>query len=131
MAEQMDFTLRIELNDDDRSLKDILALYSGRIRDDLDETAWNLCNSDDALQAEKFSDLDMKDYKLEHKAGEGYIIHAAFSVSAESEDFIEEVVSDWMNGFEYHIMPAVNGVYSRTGKKGLAPSLSSWEVFFQ
>jgi hypothetical protein len=51
---------------------DVLALYQSRARDGLDQIAWNLCGCDDKTQSEKFRELELEYWSIEHKLGDNY-----------------------------------------------------------
>ncbi|MEW6403217.1 MAG: hypothetical protein AB1649_15585 [Chloroflexota bacterium] len=48
--------LNITLADGGNSTKNVIELYGAQVRDDIDQTAWNLCECNDQIQGEKFSD---------------------------------------------------------------------------
>ena len=64
--------LTITLADGGSSARDVIELYSGQVRDDIDQTAWNLCDCNDQVQSEKFADLTLVRWAVTQKRGEDF-----------------------------------------------------------
>jgi ATP-dependent phosphoenolpyruvate carboxykinase len=121
--------LNITLADGGRSARDVIELYGNQVRDDIDQTAWNLCDCNDQVQSEKFADLALVRWAVTQKRGEDFHVKAQFTVNAQDEEFINQVMEQFMDGFADHIASTENGYYSRTGKR---PAMNAnpleWEV---
>jgi hypothetical protein len=115
--EKKKFILLISLIDSDADTVDILALNESYIRDDIDQLAWNLCNCDAALQAKRFSSLELINYKAEVIEPNVVQFTIEFSVITDKEGFIYEVISEYMDGFTDYLRDVENGLYSRTGNR--------------
>lgn len=121
--------MNITLADGGRSARDVIELYGNQVRDDIDQAAWNLCDCNDQVQGEKFADLAIARWAVTQKRGEDFHVKAQFTVNAQDEEFINQVMEQYMDGFADYIAPAENGYYSRTGKR---PAMNAnpleWEV---
>lgn len=109
--------LNITLADGGRSARDVIELYGNQVCDDIDQTAWNLCDCNDQVQSEKFADLALVRWAVTQKRGEDFHVKAQFTVNANDEEFINQVMEQFMDGFADHIASTENGYYSRTGKR--------------
>jgi hypothetical protein len=109
--------LNITLADGGRSAGDVVELYGNQVRDDIDQAAWNLCDCNDQVQSEKFADLTLVRWTVTQKRGDDFHVKAQFTVNAQDEEFINQVMEQYMDGFADYIAATQNGYYSRTGKR--------------
>ena len=114
--QQRKIELNITLADGGNSARDVIELYGTQVRDDIDQTAWNLCDCDDQAQSENFVNLTLVRWAVAQKRGDGFHIKAQFTVDVQDEEFINQVLEQYMDGFADCIVSTQNGYYSRTGK---------------
>ena len=112
------FTVELTINmpDSGRHARQLLNLYfSDDMAVDINETAYNLCEANQAVQARKFAKLDLK--RADAWPSEGGIlkIFALLSVSGEDSSFIKQVFANYMDGFPDYLKRAGGGYFSRTG----------------
>jgi hypothetical protein len=123
------FELNITIADAGSSAGDVIELYGIQVRDDVDQTAWNMCDCDDEAKSEKFSDLVLENWSVTHNQGDDFYIKALFTVNAQSEEFINQVLEEYMDGFADWIAVTLNGYYSRTGMRvPFNPYPLNWEL---
>lgn len=121
--------LNINLADGGRSARDVIELYGNQVRDDIDQTAWNLCDCNDQVQSEKFADLALEHWAVTQKRGDDFHVIARFTVNAQESDFINHVIEEYMDGFADCIAVTLNGYYSRTGTRvGFNTHPLNWNV---
>jgi hypothetical protein len=121
--------LNITLADGGNSAEDVVELYGAQVRDDIDQTAWNLCDCNDEVQSRKFGDLTLERWSATHKSGDDFHVKAHFTVNAQDTDFINQVIEEYMVGFADCIAVTLNGYYSRTGRRvGFNSHPLDWEV---
>ncbi len=129
VQEKFQIKLTITLADGGRSARDVIELYGNQVRDDIDQAAWNLCDCNDQVQSEKFADLALVRWVVTQKRGEDFHIKAQFTVNAEDEEFINQVLEQYINGFADYIAATQNGYYSRTGKRAVMNTNPlEWEI---
>ena len=129
MQQKYNFELNISLADGGTSAGDVIELYGVQVCDDIDQTAWNMCDCNDKVQNEKFGDLTIEDWAVTHKQGDYFHVKARFAVNAQSDEFINQVIEEYMDGFIDCITVTLNGYYSRTGERvGFNPRPLDWEV---
>ena len=129
MKQIFNFDLNITLADGGASAGDVIALYKGRVIDDIDQIAWNLCDCDEKIQSEKFTDLVLDKWSIDHKVGNNFHVKADFTVNALNEEFITQVIDEYMDSFSDCITVTLNGYYSRTGERvAFNSSPLDWEV---
>ena len=132
MPQKYEFELNITLADGGRGARDVIEIYGNQVCGDLEQTAWNLCNCDDAVQSEKFANLTLVQWTVTKKRGDNFRIKAQFTVNALDEAFINQVVEQYMDGFTDYLADAQNGYYSRTGRRAtLDATPLEWEVTIQ
>lgn len=117
MQQKHKIELNITLADGGRSARDVIELYGNQVRDDIDQAAWNLCDCNDQVQSEKFANLTLVRWAVTQKHGEDFHVKAQFTVNAQDEEFINQVMEQYMDGFADYIASTENGYYSRTGKR--------------
>ena len=129
MQQKHKIELNITLADGGRSARDVIELYGNQVRDDIDQAAWNLCDCNDQVQSEKFADLTLVHWAVTQKRGEDFHVKAQFTVTAQDEEFINQVMEQYMDGFADYIASTENGYYSRTGKRAaMNANPLEWEV---
>jgi hypothetical protein len=129
MKRVFNFNLNITLADGGASAEDVISLYKGRVMDDIDQIAWNLCNCDDKIQSEKFDSLVLNNWYVNHKTDDVFLVVAHFTVNALNEEFINLVIDKFMDNFANCITMSLNGYYSRTGERvGFNPNPLDWEI---
>jgi hypothetical protein len=129
MLHKIQFNLNITLAEGGATAEEISELYAGRVVDDIDQTAWNLCDCDDKVQSEKFGDLMLEDWSVKHTEGNDFHITAQFSVNAMDDEFVSQVIEEYMDGFADSITVTQNGYYSRTGERiGFSPYPIEWDI---
>lgn len=105
----------------------MIELYGSQIQGDNKQTTLNLCNCDDQVQDDKFKDLTLDRVSIMHR--HNYHLKAEFSVFAQDADFIQQVIYEYMDGFEDCFAVALNGYYSRTGyRPGFNPHPMDWNL---
>ncbi len=109
------FTIELTINmpDGGRHAKQLLNLYIPDMPVDINETAYNLCDANEAEQARKFAKLAVKRFNVWSQEG-SLKIFALLSVSGEDSTFIKQVIAKYMDGFPDHLKKASGGYYSRT-----------------
>jgi len=131
MQSKFDFSLDILLPDGGATAEDVIALYKGRVKDDIDQIAWNICEFDDKIQNEKFDNLLLEEWSIKHKKGDDIHLKAKFSVNALSNEFIYQIIEEYMDGFADYIFVTLNGYSSSMGKNiGFTPYPIEWELNF-
>lgn len=121
--------LNITLADGGRSARDVIELYGNQVRDDIDQAAWNLCDCNDQVQSEKFADLTLVRWAVTQRHGEDFYVKAQFTVNTQNEEFISQVMEQYMDGFADYIATTQNGYYSRTGKRAAINTIPlEWKV---
>ena len=129
MQREYKIELNITLADGGNGAGDVIEMYGSQIRDDINESAWNLCNCDDARQSAQFANLALDRWSVKHKKGSDFQVKTQFTVSAQDVGFVNQVIADYMDGFADCIAPTLNGYYSRTGNRVPFNSHpTNWEV---
>ncbi len=132
MQQKSKFELNISLADGGTSAGDVIELYGIQVRDDIDQTAWNMCDCDDKVQSEKFGDLTIEDWAVTHKQGDYFHVKAQFAVNALTDEFINQVIKEYMDGFADCITVTLNSYYSRTGERiGFSPYPLNWDLVYK
>lgn len=129
MQKEFKIELNLTLADGGRSARDVIELYGNQVRDDIDQAAWNLCDCNDQVQNEKFADLTLVRWAVTQKRGEDFHVKAQFTINAQDEVFINQVIEQYMDGFADYIASTQNGYYSRTGKRAAINTIPlEWKV---
>jgi len=110
MTNQFTIELTINMPDSGRLARKLLNFYLPDMSVDVNETAFNLCNADRAVQARKFANLSRK--RADAWVGdEGSLkIFALLSVSGENSTFVKQVFAKYMDSFPDYLKRA-SGVY--------------------
>ena len=111
------FTIELTINmpDGGRHAKQLLNLYIPDMPVDINETAYNLCDANEAVQARKFAKLTLKRFNVWSSEEHSLKIFALLSVSGEDSHFIKQVIAQYMDGFSDHLKKASSKYYSHTG----------------
>jgi acyl-homoserine lactone acylase PvdQ len=56
-------------------------------------------------------------WAVTQKRGDDFHVKAQFTINAQTEEFINQVMEQYMDGFADYIATTENGYYSRTGKR--------------
>jgi hypothetical protein len=110
------FTIDLTINmpDGGRHARQLLNLYIPDMPVDIKETAYNLCDADEAVQARKFAKLTLKRFNVWSSQEGSLKIFALLSVSGEDSTFIKQVIAKYMDGFPDYLKRASGGYFSRT-----------------
>jgi hypothetical protein len=111
------FTIELTINmpDGGRHARQLLNLYFTDMPVDINETAYNLCDANEAVQARKFAKLTLKRADVWSSQEGSLKIFALLSVSGEDSTFIKQVFARYMDGFPDYLRRAGSGYFSRTG----------------
>ena len=111
------FTIDLTINmpDGGRHARQLLNLYFADMPVDINETAYNLCDANEAVQARKFAKLTLKRADVWSSQEGSLKIFALLSVSGEDSTFIKQVIAKYMDGFPDYLKKASGGYFSRTG----------------
>jgi hypothetical protein len=106
------FTIELTINmpDGGRHAKQLLNLYIPDMHADIQETAYNLCDANETVQARKFAKLALKRFNVWSSEEHTLKIFALLSVSGEDATFIKQVIAKYMDGFPDYLKKA-SGVY--------------------
>ena len=110
------FTIDLTINmpDGGRHARQLLNLYFTDMPDDIEETAYNLCNANEAVRARKFAKLTLKRSEVWSGQEGSLKIFALFSVSGEDPIFIKQVITKYMDSFPDYLKRASDRYFSRT-----------------
>jgi len=111
------FTINLTINmpDGGRQARQLLNLYFADMPVDIQETAYNLCDANEAVQARKFAQLTLKRADAWSSQEHSLKIFALLSVSGEESTFIQQVIYKYMDSFPDYLKRASGGYFSRTG----------------
>jgi hypothetical protein len=111
------FTINLTINmpDGGRQAKQLLNLYFADMPVDIQETAYHLCDANEAVQAQKFAKLTLKRADVWSSQERSLKIFALLSVSGEDSTFIKQVISKYMDSFPDYLKGASGRYFSRTG----------------
>ncbi len=111
------FTIDLTINmpDGGRHARQLLNLYIADMPADITETAYNLCDANEALQARKFANLILKRSDVWSSQEGSLKIFALLSVSGEDPTFVKQVIAKYMDGFPDYLKKAGAGYFSRAG----------------
>jgi hypothetical protein len=107
--------LTIKMPDGGRHARQLLNLYFADMPVDIQETAYNLCDANEAVKARKFANLTLKRADAWASEEHSLNIFALLSVSGEDSIFIKQVISKYMDSFPDYLKRASVGYFSRTG----------------
>jgi len=111
------FTIDLTINmpDGGRYARQLLNLYVPDMPVDIKETAYHLCDADEAVQARKFAKLTLKRFEVWSNQERSLKIFALLSVSGEDSTFIKQVIAKYMDGFPDCLKRASGRYFSRSG----------------
>jgi hypothetical protein len=99
MTSLINIELTINMPDSGRHARQLLNLYLPDMPTDLDETAYNLCDGNEAVQARKFAKLDLRRFEVWSSQEGSLKIFALLSVTGEDPRFIQRVIAKYMDDF--------------------------------
>lgn len=105
--------LTINMSDSGRHAQKLINLYFADMHEDINETAYNLCDADGAVQARKFAKLTLK--RADVWSEERLKIFALLSVSGEDSTFIKQVFAKYMDSFPDYLKRASGRYFSPSG----------------
>ena len=110
------FTIELTINmpDGGRHARQLLNLYHPDMPVDIKETAFNLCDANQAVQERKFAKLTLKRSEVWSSQEGSLKIFALLSVSGEDSTFIKQVITKYMDGFPDYLKRASDRYFSRT-----------------
>jgi hypothetical protein len=110
------FTIDLTINmpDGGRHARQLLNLYLPNMPEDIKDTAYNLCNANEAVQARKFTKLTLKRFEVWTSQEGSLKIFALLPVSGEDSTFIKQVITKYMDGFPDYLKRARERYFSRT-----------------
>ena len=110
------FTIELTINmpDGGRLARQLLNLYHSDMPVDINETAFNLCDANEALQAQKFANLTLKRSEVWSSQEGSLKVFALLSVSGEDSTFIKQVITKYMDSFPDYLKRASDRYFSRT-----------------
>jgi hypothetical protein len=111
------FTIELTINmpGGGRHTRQLLNMYIPDLPVDIQATAYNLCDANEAVQARKFANLAVKRFDVWPGQGGNLKIFALLSVSGEDSTFIKQVIAKYMDGFPDYLKRVGSGYFSRTG----------------
>jgi hypothetical protein len=110
------FTIELTINmpDGGRLARQLLNLYHPDMPVDIEETAFNLCDANEAVQVRNFAKLTLKRSEVWSGQESSLKIFALFSVSGEDPIFIKQVITKYMDSFPDYLKRASDRYFSRT-----------------
>jgi hypothetical protein len=110
------FTIELTINmpDSGRHARQLLNLYHPDMTVDINETAFNLCDANEALQVRKFANLTLKRSEVWSSQEGSLKVFALLSASGEDSTFIKQVITKYMDGFPDFLKRARDRYFSRT-----------------
>jgi hypothetical protein len=110
------FTIELTINmpDGGRLARQLLNLYHPDMPVDIEETAFNLCDANEAVQVRNFAKLTLKRSEVWSGQEGSLKIFALFSVSGEDPIFIKQVITKYMDSFPDYLKRASDRYFSRT-----------------
>jgi hypothetical protein len=106
--------LTINMADGGRLARQLLNLYHSDMPVDIQETAFNLCDANEAVQARKFAKLALKRSEVWSSQEGSLKIFALLSVSGEDSTFIKQVIIKYMEGFPDYLKRARDRYFTHT-----------------
>jgi len=111
------FTIDLTINmpNGGRQARQLVNFYFADMPEDIQETAYNLCDADEAQQAQKFAKLKLKRADAWSNQEHSMNIFALLSVSGEDSTFIKLVFAKYMDRFPDYLKSAGDGYFAPTG----------------
>jgi hypothetical protein len=114
MTTLFNIELTINMPDSGRLARQLLNLYHPDLTVDINETAFNLCDANKAVQERKFAKLALRRSEVWSSQEGSLKIFALLSVSGEDSAFIKEVITKYMDSFPDYLKRASERYFSRT-----------------
>jgi len=114
MTSLFNIDLTINMPDSGRHARQLLNLYFPDMPEDINQTAINLCDANEAVQARKFAKLNVKRADVWPNEEGGLRIFALLSVSGEDSAFIKQVIASYVDSFPDYLKRASGRYFSRT-----------------
>jgi hypothetical protein len=114
MTTLFNIDLTVNMPDGGRHARQLLNLYFTDMPADINETAYNLCDANDALQARKFAKLTVKRADVWSGEEHSLKIFALLSAYGEDSSFIKQVITQYMDGFPDYLKRASGRYFSRS-----------------
>jgi hypothetical protein len=110
------FTIELTINmpDGGRQARQLLNLYHPDMPVDIKETAFNLCDANEAVQERKFGKLTLKRSEVWSSQEGSLKVFALLSVSGEDSTFIKQVITKYMDAFPDYLKKARDRYFFRT-----------------
>ncbi len=111
------FTINLTINmpDGGRHARQLLNLYFPDMPADIQEIAYQLCDANEDVQAQKFAKLTVKRADVWSNQEHSLEIFVLLSVSGEDSTFIKQVIAKYMDSFPDYLKKASGAYFSRTG----------------
>lgn len=111
------FTIDLTINmpNGGRLARKLLNLYFADMPVDINETAYNLCDANATVQAQKFAKLKLKRADAWSSPEHSLKIFALLSVSGEDSTFIKQVIAKYMDSFPDYLKKASGEYFSPSG----------------
>ena len=125
------FTIELTINmpDGGRHARKLLNLYFADMPVDINETAYNLCGANDAVQERKFAKLKLKRADAWSSREGSLNIFALLSVSGKDSAFIKQAITKYMDGFPDYLKRASADYFSHTGfPPGISLEPTDWHA---
>jgi len=125
------FTIELTINmpDGGRHARQLLNLYFEEMPVDIKDTAFRLCDSNEAVQSQKFTDLIIK--RSDAWAGQqgSLNIFILLAVSGVDSTFVKQVITAYMDGFPDCLKKASDRYFLRTGfPPGISLQPTDWNA---
>ncbi len=110
------FTINLTINmpDGGRQARQLVNLYFADMPADIQETAFNLCDANEAVQAQKFAKMTLKRADVWSSQEHSLEIFVLLSVSGEDSTFVKHVFTKYMESFPDYLKKASGRYFSRT-----------------
>jgi hypothetical protein len=111
------FTIELTINmpDGGRHARQLLNLYFEDMPEDIKETANNLGDANETVEAQKFAKLTLKRSDAWSSQEGSLKIFALLSVFGENSSFVKQVITKYMEGFPDYLKRASGRYFSRSG----------------
>jgi hypothetical protein len=129
MTTLFNIDLTINMPDGGRYARQLLNFYFTDMPADINETAYNLCEANEAVQARKFAKLTVKRADVWSSEEHSLKIFALLSAYGEDSSFVKEVIAKYMDGFPGYLQRATGRYFSRNAfPPGIPLEPTDWNV---
>jgi hypothetical protein len=129
MSTPFTIDLTITLPGSGRLAKQLLNIYFADMAADINKTAYNLCEANATIQAQKFAQLTLKRADVWASKEGSLKVFALFSVSGEDSPFVEKVIAQYMDGFSESLKNASQAYFSRSAEQSdVSYEATDWKV---